>query len=130
MNIEELDLLDRYTAGFLSEEDKRKFEERISNDASFRERAEAHILFVRVFKEHEERKSLKKTLNIIHSEQDNSTNLNVKKSRQGYRLHSYWPAIAVAASLVLICVAGAFFMFRSYDKGHQANYLELRKNVE
>lgn len=130
MNIEEMDLLDGYAAGSLSEEDKIQFEERMNNDPSFKERSEAHILFVRAFKEHEERKLLKKRLDIIHSEEDNSTQLSVNKSRQGYNLLNYWPAIAVAASLALVCVVGAFFMFMSYNKGHQANYLELRKNVE
>ncbi|MEO7989410.1 MAG: serine protease [Chryseolinea sp.] len=130
MNIEEMDLLDRYAAGSLSEEQKLQFEERMSNNLSFRERVEAHVLFVRAFKEHGERKSLKKTLNSIHSEQDNTIHLNVEKSKQGYRLQRIWPTIAVAASVALICVAGGFFMFMSYDKGHQANYLELRKNVE
>lgn len=130
MSMEDMDLLDRYAAGALSEEDKIQFEERMNIDASFRERAETHVLFVRAFKEHEDRKSLKKTLDILHSELAISTPLNITKCKQGYRLQSYWPALAVAASVALICVVGAFFMFMSYDKEHQADYMELRKNVE
>ncbi len=125
-----MDLFDRYATGSLSEDDKMQFEESMINDPSFKERVEAHLLFVRTFKEHGDRKSLKKTLDNIHSEQDNAPHILVEKSKQGYRLQRIWPTIAVAASVALICVAGGFFMLMSYDKGHQANYLELRKNVE
>ncbi|NBP68831.1 MAG: serine protease [Cytophagia bacterium] len=130
MNIEEADLLDGYASGILSERDKMQIEERMNIDASFKERVEAHVLIVRALKEYEERKSLKKTLDTIHNELDISTHLNAQKSKQSYRLQSYLPTIAVAASVALICVVGAFFMFISYDKGKQADYLELRKNVD
>jgi len=124
MSSEDLDLIDKYIAGALNQEEHAFFNERILSDLSFREQLETQQAFLKSLTEYDERKSVKQLLNTIHEELETT---DIKKESRVYKL---WPTIGIAASVALVCAIGTLFMARSFDQEHTANYQELRRNVE
>ena len=129
--MEEVELFDKYFRKELSEADQLKFEERMKTDASFRERAETHFLLLRSFKQFADRKAKKEALNKIHTEMNFSSDVTLStKTVSIGRWEKYGRTMAIAASVALVCTIGTFLTLQFNDTQHEANYLELRRNVE
>jgi len=126
MSNEDLDLVDKYIAGTLNQEEHALLNERMRIDLSFREQLETQQAFLKSLKEYDERKSVKQLLNTFHKELGTVT--DVKK--ESVRVYKLWPTIGIAASVALVCAIGTLFMARWFDQEHKANYQELRRNVE
>src|SRR5579862_8838715 len=126
MSSEDLDLIDKFISGTLSDEEQARFDERMNSDLSFREELKTHQSFLRSLKEYDERRPVKQLLNSIHEELGTETAIK-KEPAKVYRL---WPTIGVAASVALLCVFGTLYVTRVFNQEHTANYQELRRNVE
>ncbi len=124
MNPEELELIDSFLLGLLSQEKQSLVEEKMKNDPSFRLRVEEHQSFLKSLKEYDDHKTLKMTLNEIQMGADISSN------RKSFSMRMLWPTVGIAASVALLCAVGTLFLARWFDQEHSTNYLELRKNVE
>jgi S1-C subfamily serine protease len=128
MNSEQalFDLLDRYVKGALETSEKEAFEERMKNDALFREKAEQHFALVKELKFYGDRTQLQ---NILNKEHDILEPLPVRfAEKTGIR--KYWPMISIAASVAVICIAGTVFFTQRLESEQTANYRELRRNVD
>ncbi len=125
MSNEELDLIEKYLAGALSQAEQSQFERRMKEDISFREQVETHQSFLESLKSFDDRKSLKRMLNEMHEGEETA----VIKAKS-FSIRKLWPTIAMAASVALVIATGTLFMARWFDLEHQTNYQELRKNVE
>ncbi len=126
MSNEELDLIDKYITSTLSQEEQSLFEEKMNDDHSFRGQVETQRVFLKSLKDYDSRKSVKQLLNEIHQGVEKTTEVK-GESISPRRL---WPTIGIAATVALVCAVGTLFMARWFDQEHQANYRELRKNVE
>ena len=126
--MKELELIEKYFKKELSESELSVFEEKMRTDESFRERAENHVELLNLFKQFGDRKSKKEALNRIHEEMNLSLvpQVEVKISRW----QKYWPSVAIAASVALVCSIGTFLVLQWNSNDHTANYLELRRSVE
>lgn len=123
--MEEVELFEKYFNNALNEAEKLSFEEKIRIDGSFKQRAESHFAFLRSIQEYGSRKELKQTLDQIHSELEVPV-IEIKTSRW----EKYWPTVAIAACVALICTIGTFFTLQYNDSRHQADYREMRKTVD
>lgn len=123
--MEEIELIDGYYRNLLSQEERAKFEQRLREDSAFRERVDKHIRFLEVFRDYGRRKALSETLDEIHAEA-----LSAPAVQHVSLWKKYLPSLAIAASVALVSIVGTYVIFRANDDQHQANYLELRKNVE
>jgi S1-C subfamily serine protease len=123
MNGVELEAADRYFKNSLNADEKLAFEERMKFDSVFKKAAEDHLQFLNSLNQYSERKTLKQNLDTFHQELQAKTQLVEK----GLGL---WTTIGLAASVALVSALVTFFMIRSYDNQHQANYQELSKVVD
>jgi serine protease Do len=125
MSSEELDLLEKYEAGKLSQAEQSLFEQRMKGDISFRKEVEIHQSFLKSLRSFHDRRSLKQMLDKTH-EGEETTEIAAKS----FSIRKLWPTIAIAASVALVSATGTLFIARWFDLEHQTNYQELRKNVE
>ena len=121
--MEEIELIERYFNKALTNDERSSFEERMSRDEAFRQRAEDHFLFLRSLHSYGDRMETKALLDEIHTALELPA--DQKKSRW-----VNWTTLGVAASVALICTIGTFLALRLMDDDHEANYLALRRNVD
>lgn len=125
MTVAELDLLDNYFKNTLSEEERISLENRMKEDPSFQKEASEHLHFLNSLQGYSVRKEVKHKLDTFHQE---LTPKNIKPQTSfGWNT---WTTLGMAASVAFISALATFFMVRSYDNEHQADYQELRKNVD
>ncbi|GHN00590.1 hypothetical protein WSM22_20790 [Cytophagales bacterium WSM2-2] len=124
--MEELELIEKYFNKELNEAELLSFEDKMKSDESFRERAEGHFLFLNSLKTYGVQKELKLKLNEIHEELGLATDEKTVKTRW----EKYWPTLAVAASVALLCTVGTFFALRWTYKEHQSDFQQLSKVVD
>lgn len=123
-------LLDDYAKGNLSVADTEAFEQRMKEDATFREHVTQHLALIASLKTHGARVDLKQTMDEIHSEINTKSVNPIIISKAAHRIKRYWPLTAVAASVALISIMGTLFLTRSLETKQTANYKELRRNVD
>lgn len=126
-----LDQLDQYIKGTLSHNERVVLEEKMKTDKSFKLKADEHIRFILALQQYGNRETLKTTLNTFHDDIINGTNQkDLLNSNLASRIQKYWPAIAVAASVVMMSITGTLIVTRSLERKQKADYKELRRNVE
>ncbi len=119
----ELELVDKYFKNSLSADEKLAFEEKMKSDPAFKKETDEHLQFLSSLNQYSDRKNLKLTLDSFHQELQPKT----QPAEKGLGL---WTTIGLAASVALVSALVTFFMIRSYDDQHQANYQELRRVVD
>jgi serine protease Do len=123
------ELFDNYAKGKLSPEDTNAFDERMKQDAEFRQKAEQHLKLVEELKFYGNRNQLRKVLDEAHERTENPV-IHLSSSQKTTGWKKYWPMTAVAASIALICIAGTIFITDSLESKQTADYKELRRNVD
>jgi S1-C subfamily serine protease len=131
MNQEQLlyELFDKYVKGKLSEEDKTTFEEKMKQDADFRQKAEQHLAMVGELKFYGSRNQLRHMLEETHQKMENPT-ISIDAPKKSTAFKKYWPMTAVAASIALISIVGTTLLTGKLKSEQTANYQELRRNVD
>jgi serine protease Do len=122
-----IELLDQYAAGKLSAEDAAALEQRLKADPAFREKAEQHAAFVQELKFFGERNALREHLNEIHTSIDT---VHIPLAEKPARNKKYWPMLAVAASVALLCIFGTVYFTQSLERRQAVNYQALRRNLD
>jgi serine protease Do len=124
------ELLDNYANGMLTPDELAVLEERMRLNNDLRKKVEQHAELVEALRFYNERKTLLKTLNEVHSEVDEERNVVPIQSAGTRRFKKYWPISAVAASVALVSILGTLYLTRSLETKQTAYYKELRRNVE
>jgi len=125
-----LDTLHAYHAGTLPGEDRLVLEESMRSDANFRNEANAYLSMLRTLQRTAEREKVKGVLEKTHAE------LPAHSFKKSFRLPGanknvkLWPAMAVAASVILMSIVGTFVMTQSVKDKQNAEFRELRRRVE
>jgi serine protease Do len=132
MNIEELDLIEKYIFKKLQGDELKVFEAKLIADPGFKEKVERHEIVIKNIKSYGERIELKNKLNFFHEEMDaeSSDTISSFSFRSYFRKHR--TTIAVAASVALISVSSTLFTvnyIRSVDQSHNAEYKELKREI-
>jgi S1-C subfamily serine protease len=124
------ELLDNYANGQLTASELEALEERMRQNSDLRKKVEQHAELIEALRFYNERKTLLKTLNEVHTEVEGERNVVPIQSAGTRRFKKYWPISAVAASVALVSILGTLYLTRSLETKQTAYYKELRRNVE
>src|SRR5688572_4665529 len=114
MNSEQalIELLDNYAKGKLNAQEIAAVEERIKNDADFRQKAEQHLALIDNLKFYGSRNDLHNTLNGIHDDLEDAEKIIPLSKPTTTHWKRYWPMTAVAASVAIISILGTLYVTR------------------
>jgi serine protease Do len=119
-----------YVMGVLSAGERQAFEDRMRADEGFRRNAEQYLKVLETLKQTAEREKLRSTLQRIHSEMElPEVHRSFKLPGSGRNI-KLWPAIAVAASVVMMSIVGTYLATQSVKNKHTNEYRELSRTVE
>jgi serine protease Do len=129
MTNEERELLDQlhaYLQGRLSEDERSALEERMRTDGNARE----YLKVVSTLQMTADRQKLKVVLDSVHAELPTPAYTKTFRLPWANKNVKLWPAIAVAASVVLLSIAGTFLMTQSVEEKRNAEFRDLRRKME
>jgi serine protease Do len=125
------ELLDKYAKGELDHDQSLSLKKRMMTDADFREKAEQHLKVIQAIRLYGRRESVLKTLEQIELEAPGESDDKVILSTTPARAWAkYWPASAIAASVVLISVLGTLLVTQFQEKEQTAKFIEAVRKVE
>jgi serine protease Do len=120
--MEEIELFDRYNNKQLSERERLAFEQRLSTEEDFRQRAKKHFHFIESLQRYDSRKELKQTLNRFHEERNTAATSIFSFFRKQAT------TLAIAATVAVITSTAVLLLLQPNEQ--REKYQELRKNVE
>jgi serine protease Do len=132
MTNKQIEIIERYLDGELSAEELKNFEEQLRNDTDLVYAIEEHQNLRRGFANYAKTKQLKGMLNNFHAEMEIQGVAKYKKNNVSVRIKKYLPTVAVAASVALLAVFGAFFMLdylQSLEQNQQSSIIKLQREL-
>ncbi len=124
-----IELLDRYAKGELSHEESMAVKKKMMTDQDFRVKAEEHVKMVQTIRLYGKRENVRKILADVELETP-SKKTSTRSNNPSKSWLRYWPAVAVAASLVFISVLGTLVVTQEYENERTAKFMEAVRKVE
>jgi serine protease Do len=125
------DLLDKFSSGELPHDQELSVKKKMMTDEDFRKKAEEHLKLLQSIRLYGRRESVRKVLQDVDLETPESTTDYTLQGTAGIRSwKKYWPAAAVAASVVLISVLGTLLVTQFHEKEQTAKFIEAVRKVE
>jgi serine protease Do len=115
MTNKQIELIERYLDGELSAEELSNFEAQLHHDVDLVYEVEAHKKLRKGFQNYGKSKQLQSMLNDFHAEMETQGIAKYKTNTFTQRIKKYMPTVAVAASVALLAVFGAFSMIDYLD---------------
>ncbi|WP_295772677.1 serine protease [uncultured Mucilaginibacter sp.] len=127
------ELIERYLAGDLSNEEKERFEALRKENAAVDSRITEHARFTGLIKQYGERVELEKRLNAIHQEIDVDTlvqELTVHPTLIVRLWRNHHSKISVAASIAVFAILSTLYFTGRFNKTTASNYTALSRKIE
>jgi serine protease Do len=129
-NIKDIELIDRYIQGQLTEAELTEFQERLITDKGFKQSYQQYLTLIGTLKIHERKMRLTQELEKVHSLMMKEKSLTrARKLTRTLKIHS--ATMAVAASVTIIVLIGAIFIFNYINslRSREDDFIRLRREV-
>ncbi|HYC85078.1 MAG TPA: trypsin-like peptidase domain-containing protein [Chryseosolibacter sp.] len=125
-----LDDLHAYADGSLAEPERLALEEQMRTDHEFRRQAGQYLQLIDTLRKAGERNRLKSFLDLAHTDVAPLAHKRTFTLPGANRNVKLWPAIAAAASVVVVSIVGTFIMTQSVKEKQSQEFRALGRVVE
>lgn len=125
------DLLDKFAKGELPHDQALAVKRKMMTDEEFRTTAEEHLRLINAIKLFGRREKVLRSLNDVELDAPQESAIQTTRRNGTLRnLLKYWPAAAVAASLIFVSIFGTLLVTQFHEKEQAAKFIEAVRKVE